>query len=309
MTTEYQHSGRTWPLCTSLSAIVSIKPPIELQMDKISDFFKDLKERISSPIFSSFVVSWLIFNWKILVGLFFYNNNELKGDGYNSYLDFVSKNLSSSNTFLKPLVVALIYTFIFPFIRNCIHAFNSWIKAWGNVWNMSLSKTSKVSIAKYIQLREVYQKRTALLEEVLEKEGAYLKEYEEERNKVLQLTNEKNDTVNELQNWRTFNDIAQLNGEWEIHYPDSERATIYRVRITNNIMQFLDIPPPNKNGSTTIRSFAHSPHATFLTLTTVFEDEHRKRSYHFFQLDILDDMKLLRGIEDDSIKIEFRRSR
>ena len=278
-------------------------------MDKISDFFKDLKERISNPLFSSFIVSWLIFNWKILVGLFFYDNNELKVDGYNSYLDFVSKNLSSSNTIWKPLGAALIYTFIFPFIRNCILAFNSWIKAWGNVWNLSLSKTSKVSIAKYVQLREVYQRRTSLLEEVLEKEGTYLREYEEERNKVLQLTNEKNETFSELQKWKTINDVTQLNGEWEIHYPDSDRAAIYRVRITNNIMEFLDTPPPNKNGQTTIRSFLRNPYATFLTFVTVFEDEHRKRSYHFFQLDILDDMKILRGVEDDSFKIEFRRSR
>lgn len=278
-------------------------------MDKITDFFKDLKERISNPLFSSFIVSWLIFNWKIIVGLFFYDNNELKVDGYSSYLDFISRNLINSNTIWKPLGAALIYTFIFPFIRNFILAFNSWIKAWGNVWNLSLSKTSKVSISKYMELREVYQKRTSLLEDVLEKEGAYIKEYEEERNKVLQLTNDKNANLKELQKWQTINDVTQLNGEWEMHYPNSERAFVYRIRITNPIIEFLDTPPPNKNEKTTIRSFVRSPYSTFLTFTTFFEDENRKRSYHLFQLDILDDMKILRGVEDDNFQIEFRRIR
>ena len=246
---------------------------------------------------------------KILVGLFFYNNSELKLDGYNSYIDFVSNNLHSSNTIWKPLGAALIYTFIFPFVRNCILAFNSWIKAWGSSWTLSLSKTSKISIAKYVQLREVYQSRTALLQEVLDKEGAYSKEYEEEKNKVLQLTNEKNNTYSELQKWKAVNDITQLNGEWEIHYPSSEQHTIYRIRITNNIIEYLDNPPSDKNGQTTIRSFYRNPNGSFLTLTTTFDDENRKRSYHFFQLDILDEMKLLRGTEDDRIKIEFRKSR
>lgn len=278
-------------------------------MDKISDFSKELRERISSPFFFSFIVAWLIFNWKLWVGLFFYSNAELKVDGYNSYIDFVSKNLTGINTIWKPASVALAYTFIFPFFRNCIIAFHSWIKAWGNSWSLSLSKTSKISISKYVELREIYQARTSLLQEVLDKEGAYLKEYEEEKNKVLKLTSDKNEAFNELQKWKSLNDSTQLNGDWEIRYLDDERSDIYRVRITNNIMEFLDSPPSDKNAQTLIRSFFRSPHATFLTLVTVFEDETRKRSYHFFQLDILDDMKILRGVEDDRKKIEFRKSR
>jgi hypothetical protein len=56
-------------------------------MDKLSDFFKDLKERVSAPLFSSFALAWLIFNWKIPIALFFYKNQNLSADGYNSYID------------------------------------------------------------------------------------------------------------------------------------------------------------------------------------------------------------------------------
>jgi hypothetical protein len=298
-----------WKPSILLLIPITITQLNKLRMDKISDFFKDLKERISNPLFSSFIVSWLVFNWKIIIGLFFYENNELKVDGYTSYLDFLSKHLMSSDIVWKPLSAALIYTFIFPFVRNCILAFNSWTRSWGNVWNLSISKTSTVSVAKYIQLREVYQKRTSLLEEVLEEEGAYLRQYEEERNKVLHLTKEKNENLSELQQWQIINDVTQLNGEWEFQYSESESPVIYRIRITNGIMEFLDTPPPNKNGQTTIRSFVRRPYSTFLTFTTFFEDENRKRSYHFFQLDIVDNMQILRGVEDDKLKIDFRRSR
>jgi hypothetical protein len=38
--------------------------------DKVADFFKDVKERFSSPLFSSFIIAWLIINWKVPVAFF-----------------------------------------------------------------------------------------------------------------------------------------------------------------------------------------------------------------------------------------------
>jgi hypothetical protein len=278
-------------------------------MDKVYDFFKDIKERLSNPLLSSFIIAWMIVNWKIIIGLLFYSNQELILDGYSSYIDFVSKNLTSFNAFWQPLLAALLYTFAFPFLRNCILAFNSWIKAWGNSWNLSLSRTSKISVDKYVQLREVYQARTSLLEQVLDKESTHLKEYEEEKNKVLNLTNQKNEIFSELQKWRSINDVSQLNGEWEVHYSPGPEPSIYRVRINHGMIEYLDNPPPEKNAQTSIRFFFRNPNSTFLTFVTAFDYEDRNRSYHLFQLDILDDMRVLRGVEDDKLQVEFRKSR
>lgn len=275
-------------------------------MDKISDFFKNIKERISNPLFSSFLIAWIIFNWKIIIGLLFYNNQELKIDGYSSYIDFISKNLTGLNPFWLPLMVAILYTLVFPFIRNCILAFNSWIRAWGSRWILKLSKTGKIPVYKYVELREIYQKRTNLLEEVIEKESTYFKQYEQERNKVLELANERNNLLLDIEKWKRINDVSQLNGEWEIHYLPKEENKIYRIRIHNQNIEYLDPPPPNIIGQTII-SFVRIPDSFFLTFTTVFEDQNRSRSFHFFRLDIIDDMKILRGIEDDQFKVEFKK--
>jgi len=56
-------------------------------MDKVSDLFKELKDRINNPLVISFVVSWVFLNWRIFVGLFFYKSNELDVDKYKSYID------------------------------------------------------------------------------------------------------------------------------------------------------------------------------------------------------------------------------
>lgn len=276
-------------------------------METISDFSKELKERLSNPLFYSFLLSWAAFNWKILLGLFFYNNQELRIDGYTSYLDLVSKNLSASNTLWKPLLVASLYTFIFPFIRNLILAFNSWIKTWGNTWRLKISKASKISISKYVQLREIYDERTALLQEVLEKEGKILNDYELEKNKVLSITNAKNEISRELEKWKSINDVSLIAGDWEVHYQNHKERSVYRIKISNSIIEFLDTPPSGIDSRLTIRSFFRRPDATFLTMTTLSEDASRNRTFHFFQMDILDDFKILRGTEDDLLNIEFRK--
>lgn len=280
-------------------------------MDKVSDFLKELKERSSSPLFSSFIISWFIINWRIPIGLFFYSIDELKFDGYSSYQDLVQRNVSLKGSFFYPFLSSILYTFLFPFVRNGIIIFNSWIKAWGNNFSLAVSKSSKISVEKYIQLKEIYERRTSLLEEVLSNEGQYLKQYENEKNKNLELTKSYNEDISELQKWRAFNESRQLNGEWELRYieSDDERDNIYRVRINNDVMTYLDTPPKHRNGETSIRSFSRNPGATFLTMTTVYNGGNNVRVYHFYQLDILSDMSILRGVEDDKFKVEFKRSR
>jgi hypothetical protein len=276
-------------------------------MENISNFFKNLGDRLSSPLFYSFLLAWLIINWKIPIGIILYDGKEISSVGYNSFFDLIYKNLNSTNAFGKPLVAAILFTFGYPFIKNCIHAFNTWIRTWGNKWNLKLAKESKISVEKYIQLREVYKKRSDLLENVLENEGKNLQELEKQRNKALQLINEKNDVYHELNCWKTISDISQIEGEWELKYLSKEGNPIYRMRIRHNVMEYVDNPSFDVNSQIQIKQFYRHPNLSYLTFTTYKQDKDRNGSYHFFRLDILDDMKLLRGVEDDQYKVELRK--
>ena len=90
--------------------------------------------------------------------------------------------MSLKNSLTYPLLIALGYTFLFPFFRNGILIFNSWIKAWGSTFSIRFYKSGKISIEEYIQLRDTYAKRTILLEETLKKESKYLQENEDLKN-------------------------------------------------------------------------------------------------------------------------------
>src|ERR1700748_661850 len=97
-------------------------------MDKITDFFKEFKSRLTNPLFASFILSWLIINWRVPVGIFGYKLDELKVDGYKSYADLISKNASTWNYLWYPLISAALYTLLSPLLRMIIIAFLSWIK-------------------------------------------------------------------------------------------------------------------------------------------------------------------------------------
>jgi hypothetical protein len=210
--------------------------------DKVSDFFKDIKERFSSPFFSSFVIAWLIINWKVPVALFWYDQGDLRRDGYISFIDLIRKN-STTNFFLwLPLISALLYTFGYPFLRNGILAFNAWIRKWGTELVISVSKESKIPMRAFLQLREKYYQQTKLLETVIGQENTFQSENATLRNKISEVEVEKNKFAIDIKTWMERNQISFLDGEWELitevmNTKISERVmmTAGSIRIYNTI--------------------------------------------------------------------------
>ncbi len=257
-------------------------------MEKISEFFKELKERLSSPLFSSFILTWLIFNWKIIADVLFYKNAELHLDGYNSYIDLIQKNSSTSNFLWKPLASALVYTFIFPFIRNIILAFNAWIKSWGNTWNLNISKSGKVSVTKYIELRNTYEERTELLEEVLKKESEYLSNNEKLKNENFQLSDRINDLESRIAKWNSFNNIELLNGDWKYivrNLNNRTYRTSNKVFISNGNFRLTDELDNDENYS--IRNFFGSPitNSISFSISPVNSTNQKDQRYFILRMD------------------------
>lgn len=124
-----------------------------LHMDKIFDFFKEVGVRFKNPLISSFILVWLVTNWRIVIGLLFYNTQQLKLDGYGSYIDLIDKN----RTFIKfggvPIALSIAYTFIFTMIRNVISTFNAWNFRWGSIWSLAVAKEGGISFNKYLELK------------------------------------------------------------------------------------------------------------------------------------------------------------
>ncbi len=109
-------------------------------MENITEFLQKFKSRLTNPLFVSFLISWLIIDWRVPIGIFGYKLGELKIDGYTSYANLIYKNASTWNYFWHPLIYALVYTFLFPVIRMFIVAFLSYIKKRSDNWNTEIMK-------------------------------------------------------------------------------------------------------------------------------------------------------------------------
>lgn len=191
-------------------------------MDKISDFLKELRERVSSPFFFSFLLSWLLINWRIPIALIFYKSEDLTKDGFKSYMDLITKQYGNGNMFWWPLFSALVYTFLYPLFKNAVILVNAWYQRWGTNFSLQISKKGKMPVEKYIKLRQSYVDRTELLEKILREENAFSVQKIELQNDNLLLMADKQKLEADLQtlqatvdNWSRSNQLKYLAGYWQ----------------------------------------------------------------------------------------------
>ncbi|WP_436486723.1 hypothetical protein [Chitinophaga sp. ARDCPP14] len=194
-------------------------------MEKITDFFYDLRDRTSNPLFVSFIIAWLVYNWKIPVVLTLYHLGDLQLEGYKSYVQYISGNLEPWRSFFTPFCYAVGYTLFFPPIRMFIMAFMTLIKTKSNSWNLEISKTGKISSAHFIKLRQKYIDQTKLVSDVIENESSAIQKLAEINDKVnvlqhdlsvqKQIHTELSGKIEAIDQYTT---PSILNGYWKYKY-------------------------------------------------------------------------------------------
>ncbi|MCX6351900.1 MAG: hypothetical protein NTX03_08555 [Bacteroidetes bacterium] len=194
-------------------------------MDKIKDIFKNINDRISNPLIFSFLCSWLVINWQIVVSLIWYDPAQIEKTGRSSIFNFIIDKTDSCDNLWYPLLCAVIYTGLMPIVKIGINAFYAKCATFGDNWVLGITGEANVPFERYIKLRNQYDKRSAILEETIAKESNMANKFEQESTKLLesqamanglrqQLT-ESNNFINQL-----FN-VSILNGYWTNTYSDT----------------------------------------------------------------------------------------
>ena len=277
-------------------------------MERITDFFKDVRDRLSNPLFSSFIISWLIINWKIPIALLFYSNQSLKIDGYDSYMNLIISNSSAWKYFGYPLMLAVGYTFLFPFIRNAILAFQTWIRTWGSDLNLKISKRGKISTERYIQLREKYNKLTRTLEDLLSQETSFVQENSELKIEKTKLTTQNSSLSADLLHWQTMTDSRILNGEWDYELISKENGTSKKYRLSlrgNNVHFCTDASKRNLIETYNIQDFFCNPYSLKMCFTLHPTKNASKAVFHNLQFP--NGISELNGTEDFNVLVFYKK--
>ncbi|ANE51088.1 hypothetical protein SY85_11830 [Flavisolibacter tropicus] len=246
-------------------------------------------------------------NWQIPIGLLFYKSNDLKADGYLSYIDLINKAGTPNKVFWQPFGLALAYTFGYPIIKNVIQAVHAWAKTWGTNLNLRITKTGKVSVSKYIQLRDNYIERTHLLEQVLEKESEYLKENESLKTTHLELTHTANENQSWINRWRRLNNIGLMNGQWSVTMQNEENkfTLSYVIFIDGGAISQLDESTKQTEYVSSIENFHCNPDTQEIIFVLMSAGKRHLSGVH--TLTIVEEGKYLRGFADKTNPIEYKR--
>lgn len=92
----------------------------------MKDYFESLKEtildRFSSPLYGTFISSWLLWNWKIPYVTFFVSEEKLLSLHLGlSKIDYISNHLSSNYctfSLILPAVSTYVFIYLLPILKN-----------------------------------------------------------------------------------------------------------------------------------------------------------------------------------------------
>lgn len=281
-------------------------------MERLSDIFNNIKDRFTNPLIFSFTVSWTIINWRIVVALVWYDNIQIKNEGYTSIYSFIQSELNHFDTIVYPIIFALGYTFLAPVVRNLVRAFYSWTSKWGNNWNIEITKGGKVGIENYLKLRDNYDKRTKALEEVISSESVTRGEFESLKTENLKTQSENIELKNKESELRKFisdqSDNRILNGYWLTKFTDGAYSGENEVFIDNGRISFVK-PFGDKEEMFYLSNFRFDPvnKSVFFIKENVnakVKDETKKVIVNELRFERDDFMT---GLENRTVRIEYRK--
>ena len=119
--------------------------------DLKKSFDQIIYERTASPFYGSFIISWCLWNWKIIYLTFFVSQDKI---------DYIVTNFSAfKNIFIFPLLSSIFIITLVPFITNGAY----WLSLKFNKWRVDqknlVDGKQLLSIEQSIELREQISKQ------------------------------------------------------------------------------------------------------------------------------------------------------
>lgn len=160
-----------------------------------------LFERITSPLYGTLLLTWLIWNWKIVYITAFISEDAIEGNK----IDYITTNYSSIWTILLlPIFSTIFLLTVMPFVVN--GAF--WLSQNFRKWRYD--KKLKIDKAKLLTLEQSIEIRNAIAEQ----EERFKKQIEAKEGRIMILLEQISELANEKQVLKDKNkELSKLEGK------------------------------------------------------------------------------------------------
>lgn len=207
----------------------------------MNDLLKSINIRLNNAFILSFVISWIFWNWPIVIGLLWYNAKTLELYGYVNYKELIIDNADVWKNYILPLCFAIAY----PYLKLAFSALQTTVNAIDERTTKRLSGKGYISTQKFLDLRDQYETNIQKLSDVISKESEVINE-----NMNLRTTLTELETANTLlkekeSDLRYSNDKRLLavssrrifSGGWVLSLRSSEGVDVYTDLVFNDVIE------------------------------------------------------------------------
>lgn len=131
------------------------------------------EERVSSPFYGTLIVSWLIWNWKIVYLTFFVDQSKLK----ETKVDFIIHNYNDVwHLVYLPLISTFVLLTIIPFMTNGAYWLDLKFTTWRVNQKNQIEGKKLLTLEQSIKLRSELRELEDSFEKLLEKKNEEIKD-------------------------------------------------------------------------------------------------------------------------------------
>ena len=178
-----------------------------------------LYERTTSPLFGTFIASWLLWKWRIIYLTLFISEDKITIDK----ISYITRYCSNKHLLITgPLLSTFLLITIIPFLSN--GAF--WLELYFNSWKKR--KKNEFEMKQLITLEQSIELR----EQIINQDKRFEKLIEEKNNEITTL----NSIITNYQKSSNFDDEPPI----DITLTDSEKNEIVNQNSKNEIIQIVD---------------------------------------------------------------------
>lgn len=136
----------------------------------IKEVWIEFKDRITSPLFGSFVLSWIVCNWRIPIVLIFYKHIELISTK-TTYIDVITRYSDPLHTFVLPAIFSIAYTFGYPVVKRSINVYLAKQTRATDEALLKVGDGATVSLDALLTTKAELKKKRGELADLLKEEG------------------------------------------------------------------------------------------------------------------------------------------
>lgn len=124
-----------------------------------------LYERLTGPFYGTLIISWLIWNWKVVYATFFVSEDKLS----ESRIQYVSNLLTNKDfVFYYPIISTIILILVVPFIANGAYWVSLKFDNWKRNKRNTIENKQLLSVEESIALREIIVQQEDRLAQIIQ---------------------------------------------------------------------------------------------------------------------------------------------